>query len=56
MINNLWFPNITWGAYWSASPSGGDAYGAWGVNFYVGYVNGYVRNLALPVRLVRASQ
>jgi hypothetical protein len=42
------------GTHWSSSV-GGD-YGAWYVDFVYGYVLNGVRNEALVVRLVRASQ
>ena len=43
-------------AFWSSSPYVGDADIAWSVNFGNGYVYGNSRNVALPVRLVRAGQ
>jgi hypothetical protein len=56
-INTTLFPNTISNAFWSSSPYVGGTDYAWGVNFDYGYVNyDYGRNLAFPVRLVRASQ
>ena len=55
-IDAAWFPNTVGNAFWSSSPYVGDADIAWSVNFGNGYVYGNSRNVALPVRLVRAGQ
>lgn len=57
-INTTWFPNTDGSSYWSSSPGAGNySGGAWGVDFYDGSVDAYVRNGAgTRVRLVRASQ
>ena len=54
-INTTLFPNTPRNAFWSSSPYVG-ASDAWVVGFSSGYVNGYGRGSAFPVRLVRASQ
>jgi hypothetical protein len=42
--------------YWSSSPYVGNSYGAWYVDFNVGYADDDNRIYSLYVRLVRASQ
>ena len=55
-IDATWFPNTLGSLFWSSSPYVGNASGAWGVDFRVGYVNNSVRVNSSYVRLVRAGQ
>ena len=55
-IDITWFPNTQANWYWSSSPYADYAYGAWGVNFNDGDVNGNVRSYSgNAVRLVRGA-
>lgn len=58
-INTTWFPNTVPGdgryGYWISSPVVGFSNFSWYVSFGNGGVYSYVRNYALPVRLVRSS-
>ena len=55
-IDTTWFPNTQANWYWSSSPYADYAYGAWGVNFNDGDVNGNVRSYSgNAVRLVRGA-
>ena len=55
-IDTTWFPNTQANWYWSSSPYADYAYGAWGVNFNDGDVNGNVRSYnGNAVRLVRGA-
>ena len=50
------FPNKPVGYFWSSSPNAGYAYGAWGVDFGGGYVDGNFKKYVGYVRLVRGGQ
>jgi hypothetical protein len=50
------FPATPLRAFWSSSPHLHRANEAWFVGFFDGYADGYVRNEAFAVRLVRAGQ
>lgn len=57
-INITWFPatpiSPSW--TWSSSPNGGSHGYAWGIDFFDGYVDYFVRSDANGVRLVRSGQ
>ena len=54
LIDTTWFPNTQASYYWSSSPYVGNSNYAWVVNFYNGYVDGYLRGYGYGhVRLVR---
>ena len=49
-------PNIRSSYYWSSTTSASSTSNAWGVYFYYGNVNGYVKSDSLYVRCVRSGQ
>ncbi len=60
-INARFFPNTPSSWFWSSSPSAGDSYGAWFVDFDYGYLDSffldiYPKDYAKYVRLVRGGQ
>jgi hypothetical protein len=56
-INTTFFPNTEWNYYWSSTTSAGDPYGAWLVDFDIGFVFNYDKsNYDLYVRAVRGGQ
>jgi hypothetical protein len=55
-INSRFFPNTPSNAFLSSSPYAYVANGAWYVYFYYGSVNGYSKDNAGYVRLVRGGQ
>ena len=56
-IDTAYFPNTPASYFWSASPLGYSADGAWNVFFGNGYAYNYPRNAKFyPVRLVRSGQ
>ena len=54
-IDQSAFPGTKQTAHWSASLRAGSSSGAWGVNFYYGYVFSYVISNSSGVRCVRGS-
>lgn len=55
-IDTAYFPNTQNNWYLSSSPYADGSYGAWIVDFYVGYDGSYYKGNSYYVRLVRSSQ